>query len=96
MSTGDIVGFVVVPLAIFLLTAAASGVVALVKLTSYFTASKAAQESTAISNDKIVKRLDVYCGQTDQKLNEYGERISVLEFAIKPAAGRQRYEAHSQ
>jgi hypothetical protein len=88
MNLGDVVAYIGVPLGLFLLTAAGSGIVALIKLTSYFASSKAAQESTALSNAEISKKLDAYCGQTDHKLTEYGERLVVLEFAIKPRTGR--------
>lgn len=90
MSIGEITGLIIVPLAIFLLTAAGSGIIALIKLTSYFASSKAAQESTAKTNAEISNKLDTYCGITDSKLNEYGERISVLEYAIKPGTGSSR------
>lgn len=90
MSIGEIIGLVIVPLAIFLLTAAGGGIVALVKLTSYFASSKAAQESTATSNAEISRKLDAYCGETDAKLTDHGERISVLEYAIKPGQSHTR------
>lgn len=87
MSGWSIVAFIVIPLAIFLLTAAASGVVALIKLTSYFSKSREAQESTAESNQQIVKRLDVFIERTDDRLSNHGERIRVLEFAIDHKPG---------
>jgi hypothetical protein len=82
MGAGSIVA-VVVPLVIFLLTAAGGGIVGLIKLTSYFAASKVAQESTAETNTEIANKLDLYCRQTDGKLTDLGERMRVVEYATK-------------
>lgn len=80
MTSSEIVGYVVVPLVIFLLTTAVSGVIGIVKLTSYFAGSREAQESTAQSNKQIVEKIDGYMARTDVRLNGHDTRITLLEY----------------
>lgn len=79
MSTGEIVAYVIVPLALFILTSMGGGVMGVIKLTNYLTRSQSAQESTAKSNREISDNLKQFIGETNQRLNDHGERISVLE-----------------
>lgn len=79
MTAGQIIAYVVVPMAIFMLGAAGAGIVALVRFTVYLTKSREAQESTAKTNQKISDDLASFIGHTNERLNNHGERIVVLE-----------------
>lgn len=74
-----IVGIIVIPLLIFLLSAAAGGITALIKFTSYMQKSQAAQESTAATNKEISEKLDKYIDKTDRTIIDFSTRIAVLE-----------------
>jgi hypothetical protein len=80
ISTGD-VGYVVVPLVIFLLGAIGAGVAGLVKLTGYMTRSQAAQESTAKTNQEISTKLDAFVLQTNGSVQDLERRVSIVEYA---------------
>lgn len=79
MTSGEIIGYVVVPLAIFLFGAIGTGIVLIIKFAVWLTKSREAQEGTAKSTEKIADQLVQFIGSTNFRLNEHGERISVLE-----------------
>jgi hypothetical protein len=81
MSTGDVVGYVVVPLAIFLLGATGAGIAGLVKFVGYMARSQSAQESTAVSNLEISKKLDSFIFQTNGSVGDLERRVSIVEYA---------------
>jgi hypothetical protein len=77
LSTGD----VVVPLLIFLLGATGTGIVGLVKFTSYMARSQSAQESIAKSNLEIAKKLDDFIAMTSGAIQDLERRMAIVEFA---------------
>lgn len=79
MTSTFIVAYIVIPLVIFLLGAAITGITGLVKFVRYMEKSQAAQESTASSNNEINDKLDKYMGKTDATLIDHTTRIAVLE-----------------
>jgi hypothetical protein len=79
MGAGQIIAYIVIPLAIFFLSAAAAGITALVKGVTYMSRSQAAQESTAATNHAISTKLDKYIEQTDHKFTDHDVRLSILE-----------------
>lgn len=86
MTTGQLIAWIILPLAIFLLTSAGTGILMLVKVTVYLTKSREAQESTAKTNQQISNDLSKFVGQVnsrfdeqDKRINDHGERIVVLE-----------------
>jgi hypothetical protein len=81
MTTGDVVGYVVVPLVIFLLGATGAGVAALVKFVGYMARSQSAQESTAKSNLAIEQKLDAFITATNGSVQDLERRMSVVEYA---------------
>lgn len=83
-----IVGIIVVPLMIFLLTAAAGGITALIKFTTYMQKSQAAQESTASTNREISEKLDKYIDKNDRTIIDFSTRIAVLESVSRNGSTR--------
>lgn len=81
MTTGDVVGYVVVPLVIFLLGATGAGVAGLVKFVGYMARSQSAQESTATSNLDISRKLDSFITQTNGSVQDLQRRMAIVEFA---------------
>lgn len=86
MTTGELFAWVIIPLGIFLIGGAASGIMLLVKGAVYFAKSREAQESTAKTNQKIsedlerfIEHVNVRFDKTDAVLANHGERIVVLE-----------------
>lgn len=79
MNGGQIVAYVIVPLAVFFLTAIGTGVVGIIKVTVYFAHTREAQEATARSTQAMAADLKGFIGETNSRLNDHGERISVLE-----------------
>jgi hypothetical protein len=72
---------VIVPLVVFLLGAIGTGVVGLVKFTSYMARSQSAQESTARSNLEIAKKLDDFIAMTNGAVQDLERRVSIVEYA---------------
>jgi hypothetical protein len=72
---------VIVPLVVFLLGAIGTGVVGLVKFTSYMARSQSAQESIAKSNLDIAKKLDDFIALTNGAVQDLERRMSVVEYA---------------
>lgn len=86
MSGIGLIAAIGIPLLLFLLGGAATGISALVKFTVYMTKSREAQESTAKSNLQIVESVKQLSSDVNQRFGriedtqrDHGERISVLE-----------------
>jgi hypothetical protein len=79
VTTTAVIAYIVIPLVIFLMGAAITGITGLVKFVRYMEKSQAAQESTASSNQEINDKLDKYMGKTDTTLIDHTTRIAVLE-----------------
>jgi hypothetical protein len=88
--TTDIIAWIVVPLVLFVLGAAGTGITLLIKGSAYMARSQVAQENTATTNQEISDQLAKYMERTDTKLNGLDVRVSVLEDARNDKVGYRR------
>lgn len=86
MSTSAIIGYVVVPISVFLLTCAAAGIRGAIRFAQHMTRTEAAQSETAKTNQQIADRLGEFMTVTNDKLNDHSERLTVVEYALDTGA----------
>lgn len=84
----EIVAWVIIPLTLFILAAAGTGLTLLVKGVTYMARSDENQKRTADSNDRIESQLTTYIDQNDKRLG-----LIELDIAVLKAAG-QNGRAH--
>lgn len=82
MTSSQIIAFIVIPLIVFLFSAAGGGIAALVKFVSYMSKSQVAQEETAKTNAEISKDLKHYMAQTDGTLLNHTTKLAVHDSQI--------------
>lgn len=94
LSVADVL-LIAVPLIIFVLGSAGSGIVMLIRFTSTLARGEKTQEAIAESNDEIRTMLKQYVVQTDKTLANHGERIAVLEYATNTESWRTKETWHT-
>lgn len=82
MTTSAVIGYVVVPVGLFILGGIVTGVIGIIKLAGHMARSEAAQQATATSNQTIADALKSYMDKTDAKLSDHSERLRLVEFEL--------------
>jgi hypothetical protein len=84
----NVLGWVVVPMFVFLVGSAGSGIVALVKFVGYMARSQTAQESTAETNKDMRDKLNTYIDRADARFGRIELDVAVLKDRLPPLNGR--------
>jgi hypothetical protein len=84
----QIIAWIVLPLAIFVIGGTISGITLMIKGSAYMARSQLAQENTAESNADIAKNLQKYMDKTDATLGQHTTEIAVLKEFLPRQNGR--------
>jgi hypothetical protein len=79
----EIVGYIIIPLALFILGATAAGIRAIVKFAQYMAKSETYQAHIAKTNGEINDRLGKFIDEHSQEHRELGDRITRAETLIE-------------
>lgn len=82
MSTA-VIGYIVIPLALFLVGALVAGFRFSIGMGKYMAHSEESQKRTADSNQQIADQLGTYMERTDNRLSAHDEQLAVLNFVLK-------------
>jgi hypothetical protein len=80
----QIIAWIVIPLAIFVIGGTISGITLMIKGSAYMARSQMAQENTANSNQSIADNLQKYMTANDQRVQQNSTDIAVLKELILP------------
>jgi hypothetical protein len=94
----DLIGLILVPISIFLIGAVIASIRGAIRFAQYMVRSEEAQTRTADSTREISERLGAFISETEDRLNEHGERLAVVEWEIgtngRRATGRPAIKPH--
>lgn len=76
-------GLIVIPVVLFLVTAAVAIVRGSIRFAQYLSRSESLQASTEKSNREISDKLERYMSRTDEAIGSIKQDVAVLKFALR-------------
>lgn len=84
----QLIAWIVIPLAIFVIGGTVSGITLMIKGSAYMARSQMAQENTANSNQSIADNLQKYITANDERVQRNTTDIAVIKETLLPRNGR--------